>query len=284
MPGDELPRQSSRMRTDTVGPTNVLSVDGVTTDSPQPHHHTKRSCGSKDAMPSPDDSPDSAPPAQRHPSLPSAVIHELRTPLTSIHGYAQVLQRSLRNEPRSANALAVVVRESTRLSGMLSELSELAELDAGHERPPLMRVDTDQIVDGVVDEVMRRDSQAHPIQMTGRGTACSNPTRLSQALMHVLTNAVKYSDASKPVDVSISESGSAVIIEVADRGIGIMTEDAERVYEPFQRGTLARQAGIRGLGLGLFLARETLAQDGGNLNHSARTGGGTVFRLTLPRA
>src|SRR5919107_1854159 len=61
--------------------------------------------------------------------VPSSVIHELRTPLTAIHGYAQVLQRSLASDPSKARAINVLLTESTRLSALLNQLSELAEVD-----------------------------------------------------------------------------------------------------------------------------------------------------------
>src|SRR6187402_2522670 len=83
----------------------------------------------------------------RH-GLPASVIHELRTPLTSIHGYAQVLQRTLRNEPRAVNAVSVMTRESARLSDMLSLLSELSDLESGLAPSPSIEVEVSQIVEG----------------------------------------------------------------------------------------------------------------------------------------
>lgn len=277
MPAGELPNVTARTRTDAAERANLPAVEGVLIDSSRADARPQRHSALSHTEP-----PDPLP--RSHPALPSAVIHELRTPLTSIHGYAQVLQRSLKNEPRAANALAIVVRESTRLSGMLAALSELAELDAEEESSTPMRVDADQIVDGVIQEVTRRDGQAHPIEMTGRGSARCNPTSLNQALLHILINAVRYSDAGAPVSVAIRETAQSVVIDIADRGIGMEQDDAERLYQPFQRGTLARQAGIRGLGLGLFLAREKLRQAGGQLEHMNRDGGGTTFRITVPRA
>jgi len=216
--------------------------------------------------------------------LPSSVIHELRTPLTSIHGYAQVLQRSLQNDPRASNALSVVVRESTRLSAMLASLSELAELEAGDVVDRPVPVEVDQVVDGVVHEVTRRDSDGHPIQVEGCAVACCNPTLLSQALLHVLTNATRYSPGGAPITVTIATRSGEVEIVVADKGIGIEDGDDERIYQPFQRGSNARPSGVRGLGLGLFLARAALDQVGGRIDHRARIDGGTVFRIILPQA
>ena len=223
-------------------------------------------------------------PRRQKPGLPSSVIHELRTPLTSIHGYAQVLQRSLRDNPRASNALGVVVRESTRMSGMLAALSELAELQSGDVVTSPMDVEVFQIVDGVAHEVARRDEHAHPIDVEGSGKARCNPTLLGQALLHVLTNAIRYSPPGSSVMVTIARADDQTEILVSDEGMGIDPTDAERVYEPFERGANARQAAIRGLGLGLYLACMALSHIGGRMEHRPRDGGGTTFRLVVPGA
>ena len=82
----------------------------------------------------------------------------------------------------------------------------------------------------------------------------------------------------------MSSTDGQVEIAVADRGISVDPYDAERIYEPFERGVNARRAGVRGLGLGLFLTRRALEHVGGTIRHTAREGGGTVFRITVPRA
>jgi two-component system, OmpR family, sensor histidine kinase SenX3 len=147
-----------------------------------------------------------------------------------------------------------------------------------------VEVDVHQIADDVVQEVHRRDGGAHPIHLEGDGVACCNATLLGQAMLHVVGNAALYSPAGEPVSVSIAERGPWVEISVSDRGIGIVPADAERVYEPFERGSNARQLGSRGLGLGLFLAREALARTRGRIEHQAGDDGGATFRLMVPRA
>jgi len=218
----------------------------------------------------------------RHAGLPPSVIHELRTPLTSIHGYAQVLQRSLRDNARATNALGVVVRESTRLSAMLASLSEMAELESGELFSPAVDVEVHQVVDDVVHEVARRDSGSHPIRAEGRGLARCNPTLLSQALIHVITNATIFSPPGTPIVVITTQHRDFVETQVIDEGPGIDPADADRIYEPFERGADVRRAAIRGLGLGLYLARESLERTHGSLDHRSRDQGGTTFRLRLP--
>jgi two-component system sensor histidine kinase SenX3 len=216
--------------------------------------------------------------------LPSSAVHELRTPLTSIHGYAQVLQRSMGNERRAANALAVILRESTRLSAMLSDLAELAELESEDALPEPVDVDVHQVIDGVVHAVARRDGGTHPMHLEGSAVARCHPTILSQAALHVLSNAVAYSEPDAPVTVEIRTVGDIAAIVVGDRGISVEPADVERIYEPFERGENARAFGTRGLGLGLYLARRAMRLAGGDVHHRPREGGGTLFRITVPRA
>jgi two-component system, OmpR family, sensor histidine kinase SenX3 len=216
--------------------------------------------------------------------LPSSAVHELRTPLTSIHGYAQVLQRSMQSDQRATNALKVILRESTRLSAMLSDLAELAELESENALLEPIDVDVHQVIDGVVHAVARRDGGAHPMQLEGSAIARCHPTILSQAALHVVSNAVAYSEPGTPVTVEVRAVDDMVAIVIGDRGISVDPADAERIYEPFERGENARAFGIRGLGLGLYLARHSQRLAGGDVYHRPREGGGTWFRLIVPRA
>jgi signal transduction histidine kinase len=266
--------------TDLAGMTTSARTDAVVQDTPS---GTARSRKQSIAVDSQEGEPLGHRCESRRVGLPSSVLHELRTPLTSIHGYAQVLQRSVRDNPRAVNALSVVVRESTRLSAMLAALSEMAELDSGEPYSPAVDVDVQSVVGDVVHEVERRDAGAHPMHITGYGLARCNPTLLGQALLHVLTNATLFSPDGTPVNVLIETRTDGIEILVEDGGPGIDEAEADRIYEPFERGSYARTASIRGLGLGLYLAREALARTHGRLDHQSRPQGGTTFRLLVPR-
>lgn len=224
---------------------------------------------------------------ERLAGLPSSAIHELRTPLTSIHGYAQVLQRGLSENPRASNALSVIVRESGRLTQMLAELSDLAELVDPDERatvPAPTEVDVREVAEIVAESIAAHDTTGHEIVVTGRARLACDSRRLALALTHVLNNAASYSPAETQIAVNIDDGEDCVRIYVADEGIGISDADAERIYQPFERGANARELGARGLGLGLHIARQALARlDGGTLSHLPQPSGGTIFMLELPR-
>jgi signal transduction histidine kinase len=218
--------------------------------------------------------------------LPSSAIHELRTPLTSIHGYAQVLQRGLTDNPRASNALSVIVRESGRLTQMLAELSDVADLVEPPDpstTPCRTDVDLRELAEIVAETVTARDQAKHAIVITGQARAVCDGQRLAQALTYILTNATLYSPPDSRISVSLDESDDCVRVYVADEGIGVADADTDRIYQPFERGANARELGARGLGLGLFIARRALEAAGGTLMHAARPVMGTVFVIELPR-
>jgi len=218
--------------------------------------------------------------------LPSSAIHELRTPLTSIHGYAQVLQRNLTDNPRASNALKVIVRESGRLTQMLSELSDLADLAETTDptvMPARVEVDLREMAEIVAETVSARDQAEHEIVISGHARALCDGRRVALALTHILTNATLYSLSGTRIAVQLDKTAECVRIAVTDEGIGIADADAERVYRPFERGQNGRELGARGLGLGLFIARQVIEADGGSLFHVSRPAAGTQFVIELPR-
>jgi two-component system OmpR family sensor kinase len=226
-------------------------------------------------------------PPERPPGLPSSAIHELRTPLTSIHGYAQVLQRGLADNAQASKALSVIVRESGRLTQMLAEFSDLANLtdpDDSSGTSAHAEVDLREMAELVAEAVSAGDAAGHQIVVAGQARAVCDGHRLALALTHLLTNATVYSPAGSRITVTLDEGDECVRICVADEGIGILDADAERIYRPFERGANAREFGVRGLGLGLVIARQALkAAAGATLRHAPRSGTGTVFLVELPR-
>jgi len=278
----EVPGANSRMRldallrggqraTDIVDPHPVSPDGGFINGSQHRHRRARRRV---------------TPECPHAEGLPSSAIHELRTPLTSIHGYAQILQRTTADNPRAANALAVILRESAHLTQMLAALSDVAELTGEAEDlgpTPSVNVDLRELADGAVAAVAAADTGPHPISVAGSGRLVCDPRRVRQALDSVLTNAVLYSPEGAHVAVTVDDGEHSIRIWVADRGIGIPHGEAERVYQAFERGSNARPFGVRGLGLGLYIARHALAAEGGTIRHEARPDGGTVFLIEIPR-
>lgn len=216
-------------------------------------------------------------------AVPASVIHELRTPLTAIHGYAQVLQRALRSDPSKARAATVVLSESTRLAALLNQLSELTEIDAGTTDSAPMLTDVRELVDGLVDQ-KAKGAPDHAFTVEGTASMRVDPRRLGQALSHLIDNAVAYAPDGGAVTIRIECHPDNVHVQIADEGIGVLTDEGDRIFQRYQRGSNARRAGVRGLGIGLYVARQAIAREGGRIWHTPADGRGTVFHLSVPTA
>ena len=214
-------------------------------------------------------------------AVPSSVIHELRTPLTAIHGYAQVLHRSLAADPTKARATNVLLSESTRLSALLNQLSELAEVESSSTDRAVIQVDVRQVVDGLVEQKAKK-APDHTFDVDGAAVVRTDARRLTQALSHLLDNAVAYSTEGGTIRIRIDGRPEGAHVSIADEGIGVPPEDADGIFLRYRRGANARRAGVRGLGIGLYVARKAIVREGGQIWHTPGEGKGTVFHLTVP--
>ena len=102
---------------------------------------------------------------------------------------------------------------------------------------------------------------------------------LRQALLNLLSNAVRYAGASRRIEVSVARELSEAVIAVRDYGIGIAASEQRRIFTPFYR---APQSNERGLGIGLAIVREIVEAHGGDISVESEPGAGATFRLRLP--
>ncbi len=215
--------------------------------------------------------------------IPATLIHELRTPLTAIQGYAQVIHRNPVDETLVRRGSDVLVRESLRLSWMLSELGEIAELESPGIALDLARTDIVELVAPLCARAAERAPWLDVRLVPGSPLAIHcDPRRVSQILWHLFLNAIKYTGRGGAVEATVRPAKRGIEVVIADTGLGIGQDEAEAVYEPFRRGRAATEVGERGLGLGLYLAAEVARHCGGGLRHAAREAAGTEFCLRLP--
>jgi two-component system, OmpR family, sensor histidine kinase KdpD len=106
-----------------------------------------------------------------------------------------------------------------------------------------------------------------------------DPVLVEQLFLNLLENAAKYTPPGSEIEIRAAREGGTILVEVADHGPGLPPGEEERVFERFHRGA---HATVRGVGLGLPIARAIAQAHGGRLAASNRPGGGAVFRLTLP--
>jgi two-component system sensor histidine kinase KdpD len=209
--------------------------------------------------------------------------HELRTPITVIMGVLQTLETTgLQDEPSRA-LVARGLAQGHYLADMVEDL-----LNADPERGPtfsqaiVRRVRlgdlTDQACAAVSGSLPASRIRCEIDRDVDVSTA---PSRFVAILVNLLENAAKYGGSSM-IELRAGLDGRALIIEVADRGIGLIRgDDVEELFEPFSRG--AGAADVPGQGVGLFLVRMLARSLGGTATLEARPAGGVLARVTLPQ-
>lgn len=213
-----------------------------------------------------------------------SITHELRTPLTSIKGAAGTLLSNLEIPPDSRTELLQIINEeSDRLNGLVSQATEMAQLDAQQVHMSFVSVPVAALLHDAVSKCSV-DHNRHPITMyplPDLPNVMADVQFIDKVLCNLLENADKYSAEGSPIILSAQRNGSFVEISVADRGMGIDTSEQALIFERFYRG---RSHGnrIAGTGMGLAISKAIIASHGGTFSLTSQVGQGSVFSFTLP--
>jgi signal transduction histidine kinase len=216
------------------------------------------------------------------------VSHELRTPISTILGYAEVLL-SVGDVAGNRRILERLVTNGRELAELMDSLLDFSQIEAGQATTTLQAVDLPDLLRSM-ETVVERLIRDRPVKFRSEidsslGAAQTDAKKLQQILMHLLTNAVKFTGsgeialAARPA--TLGDAG-AVEIAVSDTGIGISKEDQGLIFEEFRQldGSSTRRYG--GTGVGLSLCRKLAQSLGGRIDVESVLGKGSTFILTLP--
>ncbi|RMH08792.1 MAG: PAS domain-containing protein [Nitrospirae bacterium] len=217
------------------------------------------------------------------------VSHELRTPLTAIKGYLETLldESSVEEFPaRYRRFLEVAHAHADRLGRLLDDLLNLSDLETGKV---VLRCSSVALYDVVHESVamFEQDASKKGLHLINRVpthfVVHADRDRLSQILVNLLDNAVKYTPSGGSVTISAdSLSDSQVVFRVQDTGQGIPPEALPRITERFYRVDKARSRELGGTGLGLAIVKHLVQLHGGMLHIESKWGQGTTVQVTLP--
>jgi signal transduction histidine kinase len=213
-------------------------------------------------------------------ALVTHLAHELRTPLNAIASWAELLRSGRLDATHAARAVEAIARNARAQDRQLTELLDHATMVIGRLHLELQAVELGAIAEAAVDALSSlADERGVELRVTiERCEARGDPTRLMQVALNLIDNAVKFSTIGSTVEIGVGPRGSAVCLEVRDRGCGIA---AARVPLVFERCGPA----ARGLGLGLSIARHVVESHGGSIEvDSAGPGRGATFTVLLPSA
>ncbi len=220
----------------------------------------------------------------------SNVSHELKTPLTSIRMFSELLAEARVSDPaKQRSYLGIITAETARLTRLINNVLDFARIERGEKKYQFERCNLVELATETVETY-----RPH-LEAAGFRVVCHLPANpqivkvdrdaLAQVIVNLLSNAEKYSDSRKEIEVRISAKTTSlpsVELEVLDRGLGVPAGCGEKIFEQFYRAHDSLSNGIQGSGLGLTLARQIARAHGGDVSYSPRDGGGSCFALRLP--
>ncbi|MFP4599296.1 MAG: response regulator [Persicimonas sp.] len=225
--------------------------------------------------------------------------HELRTPLNAVIGYTELIREDLsfgRDNPGSlpvdsiGNDLDKVLRSANHLLALINDILDLSKVEAGKMDLHLAGFDLDELIEEVVETVSPvAQKNANTIGQTTdyEGELVADRTKLKQVLLNLTANAAKFTDHGHVELLTHEETIDGlpgVRIDVRDTGIGIPSDQIERLFEPFTQAdeSTTRQHG--GTGLGLTICKRFCEMMGGYIRVDSVEGEGTTFSVYLPSA
>ncbi|MBP0461664.1 MtrAB system histidine kinase MtrB [Streptomyces montanisoli] len=217
----------------------------------------------------------------------SDVSHELRTPLTTVRMAADVIHEGREDfDPATSRSAELLVGQIDRFESLLADLLEISRFDAGAAALEAEPIDLREVVRRVIDAAAplaeRKGTAVRVVGDEQPVIAEVDARRVERVLRNLVVNAVEHGEG-RDVVVRLGAAGGAVAVAVRDYGVGLKPGEATRVFNRFWRADPARARTTGGTGLGLSIAVEDARLHGGWLQAWGEPGGGSQFRLTLPR-
>ena len=218
----------------------------------------------------------------------SSVTHELKTPLTAIRMFAETLRLGRADAATRDEYLDTIVNESERLTRLLNNVLDFSNIEQGRKA---YRLEHTSLV-----EVVRVAARAMEYPLAQHGfvlrldideavpTARVDADALEQAILNLLTNAMKYSGDARDIDLRLARDGDQAIIAVRDCGVGIALPEQTRIFEKFYRVQTPDNQRIPGTGLGLTLVEHIARAHEGSVRVESAPGQGSTFSIHVPLA
>jgi two-component system phosphate regulon sensor histidine kinase PhoR len=221
-------------------------------------------------------------------SIVANVSHELRAPLAAIKAYTELLLDNLEGDDRAVRHrfLTIIDQETDWLTELINGLLDLSRLESERYVARMDRLSVVEIVEGVLMllqvQIRKKDVQINLDLPSDLPPVTGDKELMTILIKNLISNAVKFSYEGGQVDVTLRAGGDELTVDVVDRGIGIPDEDQPLLFTKFYRSRQAREAGIRGTGLGLVLAKEAVETHAGRISVQSDCGVGTRITVTLP--
>lgn len=215
------------------------------------------------------------------------VSHELRTPVTSIKGFADTLLDGALEDPETARRfVSIISREANRLAQLISDLLDLSRLESKDTEIRKIPVNITELAENAlltVEPLAKDRKVTLENKFEGPIMVAGDPGLLTQVLVNLLDNAIKYNETGGSVSIGAEERESDVLVWVKDTGIGIEEHHLGRLFERFYRVDKDRSRRRGGTGLGLSITKHIVERHGGTIGVDSIPGKGSTFYFTVPK-
>lgn len=215
------------------------------------------------------------------------VSHELKTPLTAIKGYIEALLDGAKDDPkRSVEFLQILMRHTDQLNNIIADLLTLSQIESGQYRWKREPITISVLIESVTGMLRPLAEKKHQnLSSTvplGLPSVPGDPDKLTQALMNLVENAIKYTPEKGMITVEAKAGEKEIEITVTDTGLGISRKDLQPIFERFYRVDRARSRELGGTGLGLSIVKHIIESHGGTVEVQSQAGKGSRFTIHLP--
>ncbi len=218
----------------------------------------------------------------------STVSHELKTPLTSMMAFANILKKNRNGNlsEREIGQIEVIERNGHNLTSLITDLVDVSRVDAGNLKLNPSQFDLKEVLKQVAESVQplaaSKGQQLSVDVPDGDVQIVADAERISQVVLNLVSNAVKYSPEDTEVRMVLTQDGAEVELSVIDEGIGISPTDMSQLFTAFFRADNPETRAQSGTGLGLVIARSIAELHGGQVTVHSKLGAGSTFTLNLP--
>ena len=216
------------------------------------------------------------------------VSHELRTPLTSILGYISALRDSTHFEPPASTFVDTIERNAERMNRIVGDLLELSRIEAPGYRPAVAQFSLTALVEEVrvsMAQSLAARNQRLEVDITRDADDCTaDRDAIGRILVNLIDNAIKYSPESTSITVTARREAGDLVLEVADRGIGVPDGDRGRLFERFYRVDRGRSREMGGTGLGLSIVKHLAEVHGGSARYEPNQPSGSKLSVHIPQS
>ena len=211
----------------------------------------------------------------------AAVSHEFRSPLTTIRSLSEMLHADRILDQNRAQYYKTLVTESTRLQRLVETLLNFGRMDSGHRHFQFENIDATELVRDVVSGF---PASGRRIEIRGDSTIhlLADREAVGVAVRNLIDNAIRYSPAAQPVEVTLTRQGNQLLISVKDHGPGVEGKERDAIFQKFVRGSAAANGNVRGTGVGLALVRQIAEAHHGKIHLESYAGNGSTFTLAIP--